>query len=78
MPLCPQEPTPSAATESLMTTEQLAKLLSTKPESIAAARAAGRLQLPYIKLDRLVRYRREDVDAFLAAHTVRPPVKVSA
>lgn len=52
----------------LLTEEQLAVLWGTTPRHIRRLRVeAG---LPYIKLGRLVRFDRADVDAWLAAHKV--------
>ena len=49
----------------LLTTEQAAAYLGVKPRSLEVWRCVGRYDLPYIKVGRLVRYRRSDLDAFL-------------
>lgn len=56
----------------LLTREQAAKYLGgVKPETLSAWSTLGRYNLPVVKVGRLVRYRREDLDAFLESRTVR-------
>lgn len=40
-----------------------------KPTTLQIWRSTNRYSLPYIKVGRLVRYRRSDLDAFLAQRT---------
>jgi predicted DNA-binding transcriptional regulator AlpA len=54
----------------LLNNEQAASYLSVAPNSFAVWRATKRYPLPYIKVGRLVRYRRADLDAFLQSRTV--------
>lgn len=52
-------------TAGLMTREQAAQYLGIAPQTLAAWAATGRYSLPFVKLGRLVRYRRVDLDAWL-------------
>ncbi len=49
----------------LLTTEDVAKLLSMKPQTLAGWRCTGVQPLPFLKLGRAVRYRRAAVADFL-------------
>lgn len=53
----------------LLTAEETARLLGVKPQSLAVWRLHGE-NLPFVKVGRLVRYRRSDIEAWLAAQTV--------
>ncbi len=54
--------------EPLMDEEQVAKTLSVSPETLAAWRHTGRVQLPWVRIGgRLVRYKKSDVLAFIEA-----------
>lgn len=55
----------------LMTTEELAAHLRVKPKTLANWRYLGRGPV-YVKDGGLVRYRREDVEAWERDHTVHP------
>ena len=54
----------------LLNNEQAANYLGVAPNSLAVWRATKRYPLPYIKVGRLVKYRRADLDAFLQSRTV--------
>ncbi len=54
-----------------MTTEELAAHLRVEPKTLANWRYLGRGPI-YVKDGGLVRYRREDVEAWERDHTVRP------
>lgn len=55
----------------LLTQEQAAAFLGVKPNTLAVWRCTNRVSLPYVKLGaRLVRYRQNDLEAFLDAQTV--------
>lgn len=54
----------------LLNSEQAASYLGVAPNSLAVWRATKRYPLPYIKVGRLVKYRRADLDAFLESRTV--------
>lgn len=53
----------------LLTTTEAAGYLSTKPHTLEIWRCTRRYALPYIKVGRNIRYRREDLDAFLRTRT---------
>jgi hypothetical protein len=53
----------------LMTVGQVAELIQAKPDSLNQDRYLKR-GLPYIRIGRRIRYRREDVLKYLAANTV--------
>lgn len=42
-----------------------------KPTTLAVWRSTGRYNLPYLKVDRLVKYRISDLAEFLARRTAR-------
>jgi predicted site-specific integrase-resolvase len=44
-----------------MTEKQVARLLGLSPHTLAVWRSSGRVRIPYVKLGRAVRYRREVV-----------------
>lgn len=54
--------------DDLITQEEAAKLLSVKPSTLEAWRHHGRHAhtLPFVKLGRMVRYCRPDVEKFIA------------
>ena len=54
----------------LLTTQQLAAETGTSPGHWANLRSQDRSPIAYIVLGRSVRYKRADVDEYLAAHTV--------
>lgn len=58
--------------DELLTTDEAAKVLDVKPGTLEVWRAAGRYQLPYVKVGRNIRYRRRDLLAFLEKRTVTP------
>ncbi|MHB8421523.1 MAG: helix-turn-helix domain-containing protein [Leptospirales bacterium] len=53
----------------LLTSEEVGKILNVKPQTLACWRLYGE-NLPFVKVGRLVRYRRSDIEAWLAAQTV--------
>lgn len=57
----------------LLTTREVSELLKVHPGSLNNDRSAGR-GLPFVKIGQRVRYRAEDIAAFLAANlvTVQP------
>lgn len=60
----------NAVGNGLLTTEEVAELLGVKESTLIAWRHHGRVALPHVKLSRAVRYRREDVEAFVRAQTI--------
>ncbi|OUS04097.1 hypothetical protein A9Q96_14115 [Rhodobacterales bacterium 52_120_T64] len=51
----------------LMTPEEVAKYLKLEVETLNVWRCTKRYNLPYTKIGRLVRYRAEDVEAFVTS-----------
>jgi len=58
---------PTFHDDELMTTEQLAAELSVPPSRLHKARVSGIDSPPFIKLGRLVRYRRGDIREWIAS-----------
>ena len=58
------------AESDLLTREQAAKYLGITPRTLAVWACVGRYNLPYVKVGRLVKYRRTDLDAFISRRTV--------
>ncbi len=56
-------------TESLLTQEQAAEILGVTPGTLSVWRCTKRYNIPYIKVGRLVRYRKSALDAFLDLRT---------
>lgn len=54
----------------LLTEEQAAEFLNFKPQTLALWRCTHRVSLPWVRVGRNVRYRREDVLAFISENTV--------
>jgi hypothetical protein len=48
-----------------------ARVLHLQPQTLAKWRCMGRHDLPFVRVGRLVRYRKRDLLAFLEANTVR-------
>ncbi|PTQ76741.1 excisionase family DNA binding protein [Nitrosomonas oligotropha] len=55
--------------ESLLTQEQAAEILGITPGTLSVWRCTKRYTIPYIKVGRLVRYRKSALDAFLELRT---------
>lgn len=53
----------------LMTPEEVAAYLGLEVETLNVWRCTKRYNLPYTKIGRLVRYRPEDVEAFIVSRT---------
>lgn len=51
----------------LMTPEEVADYLKVSKETLNVWRCTKRYNLPYVKAGRLVRYRSDDVEAFIAS-----------
>ncbi len=56
--------------EELLTREEAATYLGLRPQTLATWTCEGRYNLPFIKVGRSVRYRRSDLDAWLASRTI--------
>lgn len=57
------------AAPDLLTPGEAAAYLGVEQQTLAVWRTTGRYSLPAVRVGRLVRYRRSDLDAFLAART---------
>lgn len=55
----------------LLTRDQAAEYLGITPRTLAVWACVKRYNLPYVKVGRLVKYRRSDLDAFIARRTVQ-------
>lgn len=56
----------------LFTRKKAADYLGIKPHTLAVWACTKRHPLPYIKVGRLVKYRKADLDAFLLGRTINP------
>lgn len=54
------------APSGLMTADQAAEYLTIKPATLAVWRSTNRRRLAFVKIGGQVRYRREDLDKFIA------------
>jgi hypothetical protein len=61
----------------LMTRVEAAAYLKIRPQTMALWRQTGRYNLPCIKVGRVCRYRKSDLDAFIASRTVNSGVAAS-
>jgi excisionase family DNA binding protein len=53
-------------------TEQAAKYLGIERQTLAAWRCLRRYRLPFARIGRSVRYKRSDLDRFIASRTITP------
>ena len=53
-----------------LSTEEAADYLDVRPHTLEVWRTTGRYGIPFIKVGRLVKYSRADLDAWLAMRTV--------
>ena len=58
--------------EQLLTTEQVAKLIGVRPQTLAVWRSTKKFGLPYIKIGHAVRYHETAVRRWLQDRTVKP------
>ena len=61
----------------LLTRQEAAEYLGVKPQTLAVWAVTGRYDLPVVKVGRLVRYRRSDLDKWLESRTCThtgPPI----
>jgi len=54
----------------MLTEQQAADLLNVKPQTLTNWRCTGRVELPFVKFGKLVRYKREALEAFIERQTV--------
>ncbi len=52
----------------LLTEDEAAVLLKVQPATLATWRMRGRPNLPFVRVGRCVRYRRQDISAFIEGH----------
>lgn len=57
------------APEPLLTRRQAAAYLGIAPQTLAIWSSTGRYNLPVVKVGRLARYRKADLDAFIVRRT---------
>ena len=55
----------------LLTSREVAALLSVSVRSLERWRVSGKVDLPFVKLGNSVRYRLEDIERCVASRTVR-------
>jgi excisionase family DNA binding protein len=55
----------------LLNRDQAARYLGVKKNTLSAWASTGRYNLPYIKVGHLVKYRVEDLEAFLQRGTIK-------
>jgi excisionase family DNA binding protein len=61
----PPNPVETKPTPSMLTPEQAADYLGVKPQTLAVWRSTARYAVPFVRVGRLVRYRKADLDRFL-------------
>lgn len=57
-----------AANSILLTRREAAAYLGVAEQTLAVWKCTGRRSLPFVKIGRLVRYRKADLDAFILQH----------
>ena len=57
-----------AANSMLFTRREAAAYLGVAEQTLAVWKCTGRRSLPFVKIGRLVRYRKADLDAFILEH----------
>jgi len=58
----------AAAQTILLTRREAAAYLGVAEQTLAVWKCTGRRSLPFVKIGRLVRYRKADLDAFILEH----------
>ena len=56
------------AATALLTEDEAAALLKLQPATLATWRVRGRPHLPFVRVGRCVRYRPQDISAFIEGH----------
>lgn len=69
----PSQNSSTALSPDLWTPARAAQELGVSVRTLSAWRSSGRYTLPYVKVGRLVRYRQEDVRAWLQRHLQGQP-----
>lgn len=62
-------------TEKLLNTNEAARLLGLKSHTLSVWRTTGRYDLPYVRLGHAIRYREEDLNAWVRRNLVPPETK---
>ncbi len=68
----------NAAASTLLTEEEAAARLKVQPSTLTAWRLRGHPDLPFVRVGRCVRYRPQDIAAFIASHVRRSTGKARA
>lgn len=63
--------TTTATPDRLLTRAEAAAYLGIKPQTLSAWKCCGRYHLPVVLVGRLPRYRKSDLDAWIASRTER-------
>ena len=58
------------AEKNILTEDEAAELIGVRPQTLALWRSTQRYGLPYVKVGRLVRYRRADLEKWLESRLV--------
>ncbi len=66
------------AATALLTEDEAAALLKLQPATLATWRVRGRPHLPFVRVGRCVRYRPQDISAFIEGHLHRSAGEVPA
>lgn len=66
------------AANALLTEDEAAALLKVQPATLATWRVRGRPNLPFVRVGRCVRYRQQDISAFIEGHLHRSAGEVPA
>jgi predicted DNA-binding transcriptional regulator AlpA len=64
----------TAIADRLLTEDEAAELLATKPQTLSVWRTTKRYPLPYVKVGRNVRYKLSAILAFIESRTVAASV----
>jgi len=56
----------------LLSPQTTADFLGIKAQTLATWRCVGRYDLPFVRVGRKIRYRREDIEAFVERNTEKP------
>jgi excisionase family DNA binding protein len=62
-------PAPSLVRRELLDEKAAAEFLDIAPGTLSVWRSTGRYRIPFVKVGRRVRYRRADLEAWLASRT---------
>ncbi len=62
----------------LLTEDEAAHLLKIQPATLATWRVRGHPHLPFVRVGRCIRYRRQDITTFINGHLTAPAGKGQA